>query len=264
MRTWVPRAGSAAQVSVTVAAEIPGTGIQGSAQVTGALRANPEPPVVSAGGIVSSVSYQGEPLAPGARVTIFGSELAPDAGDVVAVIGGMRMPITGVGKDQVNAIIPYGLPVNTRHQLVIQRGEAYTIPEAVTVAAAQPAIHTKDGSGKGQGAIADGKGALMEPGNAATAGAEMTIFCAGLGEVDPKTEAGKPAEESPAANPKGEVSVTVGGMPAEVLEARLAPGHVGMYLVRATVPEGVAPGEAVPVVLTVAGQSSPPVTIAVQ
>jgi uncharacterized protein (TIGR03437 family) len=251
-------------VSVTVTAELPGTAIQGSAQVTGALRANPEPPVVDAGGIVSAVSYQGEPFAPGARVAISGSELAPEAGAVVAVIGGMPMPITGVTRKQINAVIPYGLPVNTRHQLVIQRGEAYTMPEPVTVAAAQPAIHTKDGSGKGQGAITDAKGALFEPGNAAAAGAEMTIFCAGLGEVDPKAEAGKPAVESPVASPKGQVSVTVGGVPAEVLGSRLAPGQVGMYLVQARVPEGVMPGEAVPVVLTVAGQSSPPVTIAVK
>jgi uncharacterized protein (TIGR03437 family) len=265
IRTWVPRESSASQVTVTVSAEIPGRQIQGSTQITGALRANPEPPLVRPGGIVSALSFQGEPLAPGAMVTIFGSKLKPGTGDVLAVIGGKPMPIIGTPtEDQINAVIPYGLAVNTRHQVIIQRGDAYTNPEAVTVAAAQPAIHTKDGSGKGQGAISDANGALYEAGNAAKAGSELTIFCSGLGEVDPSAEAGKAAPEGPMSKPVAELVATIGGIRAEVKEARLAPGLVGMYIVRATVPEGVEPGDAVPVVLTIAGQSSPPVTMAVE
>ncbi|MGO9129961.1 MAG: hypothetical protein ACLQIS_09545 [Bryobacteraceae bacterium] len=37
-----------------------------------------------------------------------------------------------------------------------------------------------------------------------------------------------------------------------------------MYQVNVAVPAGIATGDAVPVVLSVAGQSSPPVTIAVR
>ena len=75
--------------------------------------------------------------------------------------------------------------------MVIQRGDAYTNPETVTVAGAQP--QTKDQSGKGQGAISDASGALYEPGNPASAGSVLTIFCAGLGEVTPAVEAGRTA-----------------------------------------------------------------------
>jgi uncharacterized protein (TIGR03437 family) len=49
--------------------------------------------------------------------------------------------------------------------------------------------------------------------------------------------------------------------------AGLAPGMVGLYQVQATVPSGVAPSNAVPVILTVQttpAQTSPAVTIAVQ
>jgi len=46
--------------------------------------------------------------------------------------------------------------------------------------------------------------------------------------------------------------------------ARLAPGQVGLYEVRAIAPADAAAGDAVPVTLTVAGQTSPPVTMAIR
>jgi len=54
---------------------------------------------------------------------------------------------------------------------------------------------------------------------------------------------------------------------APVQFAGLAPGMVGIYQVQTTVPSGVAPGNAVPVTLTVQTtppQSSSEVTMAVQ
>ena len=46
--------------------------------------------------------------------------------------------------------------------------------------------------------------------------------------------------------------------------AGLEPGQVGRYLVKARVPQGVPTGDHVSLVLSVAGQSSQPVTIAAQ
>jgi uncharacterized protein (TIGR03437 family) len=60
------------------------------------------------------------------------------------------------------------------------------------------------------------------------------------------------------------VSVNIGGVNAPVSFARLAPGTTGVYEVQATVPGGVAASDAVPVVLSVGGQISPPVTMAVR
>ena len=60
------------------------------------------------------------------------------------------------------------------------------------------------------------------------------------------------------------VNVTIGGVPAQVDFSGLAPGFAGLYQVNAVVPAGVTPGNDVPVVLSVAGQTSPPVTMAVQ
>ena len=44
----------------------------------------------------------------------------------------------------------------------------------------------------------------------------------------------------------------------------LVAGLVGLYQVNVTMPAGVTPGDAVPIVLTVAGQVSPAASIAVQ
>jgi uncharacterized protein (TIGR03437 family) len=46
--------------------------------------------------------------------------------------------------------------------------------------------------------------------------------------------------------------------------AGLAPGYPDLYQVNAVVPSGVQPGPAVQVVLNVAGQTSPTVTMVVQ
>ncbi len=59
-------------------------------------------------------------------------------------------------------------------------------------------------------------------------------------------------------------ALTVGGVPAAVAFTGLTPESVGLYQVNAPIPDGVAPGDAVELRLTVAGQYSAPVTIAVQ
>jgi len=58
--------------------------------------------------------------------------------------------------------------------------------------------------------------------------------------------------------------VTIGGVPAHVAFAGLTPGFTGLYQVNARVPAGVTPGDTVELVLAVAGQLSPAVTLAVR
>jgi uncharacterized protein (TIGR03437 family) len=63
---------------------------------------------------------------------------------------------------------------------------------------------------------------------------------------------------------KGVPAVTIGGLPAFVSFAGLAPGFIGLYQVNVQVPQGVAAGDAVPVVLSIGATASNPVTIAVR
>jgi len=171
---------------------------------------------------------------------------------VLHPIAGRPMPLISSSDGQINAILPFDLPMNTRQHMLVRRGNSISVPESVSIAAAQPAIFTRDQSGKGAGMII---------GSPARAGDIVTIYCAGLGAVDPPVPAGTAAPaNSLLVNP---ISVTIGGIAAEVQYAGLTPQSAGLYQINVRVPAGVAPGADVPVIVTIAGQSSPRVTMTV-
>jgi len=69
---------------------------------------------------------------------------------------------------------------------------------------------------------------------------------------------GSPAPLAPLAWTVNSVTVTIGGVAAPAPSFHgLTPGLAGLYQVNVAVPAGTATGDAVPVVLSVAGQTSP-------
>jgi uncharacterized protein (TIGR03437 family) len=278
--TWQPQFISASTpVVITVTAQSAQPVLSGSLQVDGTLQTNQNVP--SIGGVVSTASYVPHaPLAPGAFASIFGENLATTtilAGKLPletqlagaqAFIAGRLAPIQYSSSGQVNILIPFGLPPNSTQQLIVIQGSAYSTPESLTIAAAQPAVFTQDQSGKGAGAIrvvnANGDQFSADASHPASAGDTLVIYCAGLGAVTPSIAAGSAAPGSPAAKVASPVAVTIGGQPAAVAFAGLTPTYAGLYQVNVTVPNGVTAGPAVPVIITVAGLSSPPVTVAIQ
>jgi len=139
------------------------------------------------------------------------------------------------------------------------------MPQALVVAAAQPGIFTINQQGTGQGAIMRSDNVtLAQPGTPAAVGEEVVIYCTGLGAVTPAVQEGKPAPTAPLSYTVNPVTVTIGGLPAYVDYHGLTPGYAGLYQVNAEVPPGITTGDAVPVVLSVAGQTSPAVTMAVR
>lgn len=178
-------------------------------------------------------------------------------------IGGEPAPLLYAGAGQINAVIPFGLPVNTSTQVILRQGDAYTTPVPITLAAANPAIFTTSGSGTGQGIIIRPDGNYAQPGTPAQAGDELLIYAAGLGATNPQATAADAATATPLLYAAGTVTLTIGGQPARVDFAGLAPGFAGLYQINAAVPSGVQ-GNTLPVVLSVGGQPGPPVTVAVQ
>ena len=167
----------------------------------------------------------------------------------------------------VNAIAPLGISVNTSHQLIVSLGSTISVPLAVDVGPAEPAVfaYPLPGDPPAQGAIVNGLSYLVaQPGTPATAGDPLAIFCTGLGTVDQTVQDGTGAPSSPLANTQATPTVTIGGQPAHVFFSGLTPGSVGLYQINVSVPSGVTPGNQVPVVITIDGQTSPTVTIAVR
>src|SRR5262249_42853293 len=146
-------------------------------------------------------------------------------GGTLVAMGGRALPLVEVADDHVSAIIPYDLPVNTRTQLIVQRGTSAAVPEDVTMAPAQPAIFTVAQTGSGQGqifkSVAGNAATLADSANPATAGDTIIVQCTGLGAVDSSIPAGTAAPDAPLARVTAPVSLTIGGVKADVQIAAL-------------------------------------------
>ena len=259
--TWQTKANSTA-ITVTVRAITSDQQLSGTKQVAGAFNANQQPPLIS-GVLNAAANLAFQPLTPGGLITISGTLLSDQIaqatsvpfgeslGDTSASIAGQPMPIATTDPGKVSAIIPYGIPVNTPQQLILQRADTLSLPIQINMAAASPAIFV--GSG-GQGMIADANGNLIGPGNPAKSGDTITIYCSGLGELTTTVAAGDYGPQYSATTTT--VAVNIGGQPATVNYSGLAPALVGIYIVQAKIPDGVSSGDQVPV--TVTSQTTPP------
>jgi uncharacterized protein (TIGR03437 family) len=273
--TWVP---SNASASATITLQgVSESGLFGSGSLSGPVAASTSTPIINAGGIVNAASGASV-IAPGDFISIYGLNLGggqtatttpfPTSLATQVFLGGQSLPLYFTSGKQIDAIVPYDIAANSTQQLIIQSGNALSQPQNVTVATAQPGVFTQNQSGSGPGAILGQKPGgvpkLNTAANPASAGDALLIYCTGLGTVTPPVAAGSAAPTSQLSNTDNAVTATVGGQNAQVLFQGLAPGFVGLYQVNVTVPSGIAAADDVPVILTVAGAASAPVTVAIQ
>jgi uncharacterized protein (TIGR03437 family) len=274
--SWTPISNAGRTATVTARASQPDIGIAGQQQVTGLVVANPGVPAITPGGVVDAASFSASASPAGGQyISIFGAQfsdaltqaqslpLPTELGDLSFVIGGRPVPLNFGTANQVNAILPYGLPVGTTQMIAI-RGTRLSTPVPVPITAGEPGVFTTSGTGQGQGHVYLGGLTLADAANAVKAGDVLVVYCTGLGEVDPPVLAGSPAPFDVVRNTKNGVLVTIGGVPAPVVFAGLTAGFAGLYQINVRVPAGVAGGSAVPLVLQIGAALSPPVTIAVQ
>ena len=282
--TWtVPNITQQSMAGATVTATDPG-GISGSMTQSVAVAPNAAPaPKVSRGGVVHSGSFVKDPLGPGTILSIFGENLSsePVTGGQAATalplptelagtsitLGGQPLPLLFSREDQVNAVLPFEVAdrVDESLPLLVRRNDAQSISvsEPVFVTTARPGVFTQDASGRGPGTIQDINFQIVSAANPVKAGDAIIIYCTGLGSVIPQVTTGEAAPNSPLAVTVEEVSVTIGGLPAQVLFAGLTPGLTSLYQINVIVPPGVPAGDA-EVVVSVAGQTSSVVTVAVE
>ena len=238
-------------------------------------------PVFAAAGVVNAASFQGGPVAAGEIVTIFGSGIGPPAlaglrltpGGLVdnslaetrVLFDDVAAPLIYVSAAQTSAVVPYAVAGKASTQVQIEYRGIKSAAVSLPVAASAPGIFTVESTGRGQGAILNQDGSVNGAANRAAKGSVVVLFCTGEGQTDPPGVDGKLAGDV-LPKPRLPVSVRIGGLPAEVLYAGAAPGLVGGVLqVNVKLPEGMASGTAVPVLLTIGDATSPAgVTLAVQ
>jgi len=263
-------------LTVSALAFLSGAPSSGEVTVTGqTTTATTTAPAVAAV-VDAATELQNRALSPGSIFSIFGSNLAlavSVAGSIPlptsmngasVIVAGVSLPLFYVSPTQINVILPYNLSVNTTQQLIVQRSQSLSTPLSILIAAANPGIFTVSQSGSGQGVITHADSSLVSSSSPAIVGETVVIYCAGLGATLPAATAGSAASSSPLSYTMNAVSVTIGGIPATVPFAGLTPGFTGLYQVNVQVPNGVSASNSVAVVLTVAGQTSPAVTMAVQ
>ena len=181
------------------------------------------------------------------------------------LLGGQPLPILFASATQINVQVPFNLPVNTEHQVVIRRAATLSVPESFLLAGAQPGIFTANLQGTGQGIImGPDQVTLATPSAPVRRGDAIVIYGTGLGAVSPPVAAGSPAPSTQLSRTTLPVEVRIGGAPAQVLFSGLTPGFAGLYQVNAIVPATSTTGDAVPVSISVAGQAGNEVTIAVR
>jgi uncharacterized protein (TIGR03437 family) len=191
--TWSTKGQQLSQITVTVTATSADGQLGATRILKGGLGAVRQRPSVADGGVVSEVSPVPQvPLAPGSRIAIQGQRLSnTDVGGgiplptelagTIVTIAGRRLYLEKSGDGLVNAIVPFGLEINTIHQLLVQRDYTYSDPVYVNMAPAQPAILV---NAAGQPVILDRAGVQVGPRNPVKAGDRITIQCTGLGAVD--------------------------------------------------------------------------------
>jgi uncharacterized protein (TIGR03437 family) len=237
-------------------------------------------PSLSIPDVLNGASLYPGAIAPGEIIVLFGSGLGPDipqllqldstgrVGKNVAgmqvLIGGIPSPVLYTWMNRVSVVVPYAVAGQTTVPLQVQYG-SYT-SETVTVDVRESAVgvFSANPGGSGQGAILNQNFSANSPANPASKDSFVIIFATGEGLTDSAVPDGTVTNAAPS-RPRLPVSVTIGGVGAEIRYAGAAPGFVaGTFQVVVRVPTALSSGIH-PVSVTVGNsQSQSGITLAVK
>jgi uncharacterized protein (TIGR03437 family) len=224
---------------------------------------------------VNAASFADQPVAPGSLVSGFGAELAENTVAakslplprelecVQVLVNGEPAPLQVVSPGQINYVVPQKTPLGTATVEVLREGKVVA-RGVVLVWQVSPGLFTRDGSGGGQGAVANADWSLNSAEKPAQAGEFIHIFGTGAGTVSPPVPDGAAAPTEPLSRTAAAPEVFIDGQRAEVSFSGLAPGMAATWLIDARIPPGVTPGPALSLRVRVAGRYSNRVTIAVR
>jgi uncharacterized protein (TIGR03437 family) len=210
---------------------------------------------ISIGGVASAASYL-HAYAPGMALSVFGTNLAPSTqvaytlplpltlAGVSATVNGIAAPLYFVSPLQLNIQIPYETATGTALLAVDNNGQVATY--SFTVSASAPGLYTQNQAGTGP---------ITAP-SSGSRGQTFALYVTGAGEVSPPVATGAVPAGSQVPVPLLPVSVTVGGVTANLAYVGLPSWSVGTLQVNFTVPQN-APLGVQPVVVTVGSAASP-------
>ena len=239
----------------------------------------------SVAGVFNAASYFSDSISPGELATIFGTNIGPTApaamsvtagyvdttlGGVGVTIDGKAAPILYASDTQVTVQVPYEVSIGTLKNVVLTNGANPPATAQVTITATAPGIFTADGSGGGQAAALNdsstGTITLNGKSNLATIGETVTLYLTGEGDYNSTPLSGTtntgyiiPASINPLPTMATTPTVSIGGVDATsgVTYAGVVPGSIiGILQINVAVPAGSATGTAIPVTVTIGGNTT--------
>jgi uncharacterized protein (TIGR03437 family) len=240
-------------------------------------------PSVAPGGVINGASFaKNQAVTPGSLVSIFGTGLASGLalagsiplstalGDVQSVtFNSIPAPLVFVSPTQINAQLPWEVASSGTTSVVVTRGGAASPAATVLLGAFSPGIFSVQfGVGQAIAFFADGQ--LAAPVGSlpplvtrpAKVGDTVIIFATGLGAVNPPAQTGR--QPTTLTTTTTMPVVLIGGVQAQVAFSGLSPEFPGVNQINVVVPQGVTPGNAVPLQLQVGGiTTTDQVTIAI-
>jgi uncharacterized protein (TIGR03437 family) len=185
-------------------------------------------------------------------------------------------PLLFVSPSQINLQIPWEVSTGAGTvTAIVSVNGADSDPVQLPVGQASPGIFTVE-SGAGHAIAINPDGSLAHAAGAipgantrpARAGETLQLLVTGLGSTTPAGVTGDDSYDAGGTFVRRDTAtparVRIGGVEATVVFSGLSPQFVGVYQINATVPAGVTPGNAVPLVIEIGGRvSRDDVTIAV-
>lgn len=236
-----------------------------AAYATGYLPLTVTGPLVVINGILNNASSLPS-IAPGSLISIYGSGLsntiAPAFGPPLPIvlygttvtINGRALPLLYVSPTQINAQVPYAISTGTATMTVdTATSSNWNSPVNFQVSAAAPGIYLQGTTNRAV-ALNLPDGTINSPQFPATPGQYLTVYLTGQGAVDPPVPSGSAASADPLSWDVLGTQAMIGGLPAPVQFAGLAPGFVGLMQINVQVPQGLSGDQ--PLRVSVGGVSS--------
>lgn len=204
--------------------------------------------------VLNSANLRSGAVAPGQVASITGSSLGPTdpaitgAGEWPTTLGGVQVSVNGVNvpiryaaASRIDIQMPFNLTGATANIQVTYAGNVSdAVP--VPVQATFPGLFAQRSGGTGQAKAANQDGTVNSVASPAKRGSYITVYGIGLGAVTPPAVAGQVPSTTQLSTAVNPVAASIGGVPATVSFAGLAPGYVGLYQINLLVPDAVADG----------------------
>lgn len=233
-------------------------------------------PVINEGGVINHASYAPRPVATGSIAAVYGTNLndgsiavsssyGPD-GKLGTTLGGASVKINDISAPmfystplQLGIQIPVELAGQTSAAIQVTVNDQTSTPKTVSLDSFAPGIFTLNQQGTGLAAALHENGVtLVTSQNPAKPNEVVSLFATGLGTLIPPLATGAPSDSNVTSIP---ASVTIDGLPAEVVHSGTAPALVGLNKIDVRIPANVRAASDVPVVLSIGEKQSNLVTI---